>query len=100
MNNVSLESIFEVLDPPRGFSSWHGGPTLMGALRVVDARQAVWKPARIGTVSGSWRCILLTGIIRAGDILIRKLPKDFQGRHQIFQRFQILLIKPGKQIVF
>ncbi|HKK45856.1 MAG TPA: DinB family protein [Balneolaceae bacterium] len=45
MKNVSLESIFEVLDPPRGFSPWHGGPTLMGALRGVDALQAAWKPA-------------------------------------------------------
>lgn len=35
----------DVLDPPAGFQPWHGGPTLMGSLRGVDARQAAWKPA-------------------------------------------------------
>ncbi|MGD8747117.1 MAG: DinB family protein [Balneolaceae bacterium] len=40
-----MNSIFEVLDPPSGFSPWHGGPTLMGSLRGVDAKQAAWKPA-------------------------------------------------------
>jgi len=34
----------ELLDPPAGFRSWHGGPTLMGALRGVDHKQAAWKP--------------------------------------------------------
>ncbi len=45
MNNHHLASIMEVLNPPPGFRPWHGGPTLMGALRGVDARQAAWKPA-------------------------------------------------------
>lgn len=45
MTNINLESIFEVLDPPSGFSPWHGGPTLMGALRGVNVGQAAWKPA-------------------------------------------------------
>jgi len=45
MKNVTLESIYEILDPPNRFTPWHGGPTLMGALRGVDARQAAWKPA-------------------------------------------------------
>lgn len=45
MNDEILNSIFEVLDPPSRFSPWHGGPTLMGALRGVHADQAAWKPA-------------------------------------------------------
>lgn len=46
MNNESIESVLELLDPPKGFRPWHGGPTLMGCLRGVDAHQAAWKPAR------------------------------------------------------
>lgn len=40
-----MESILKVLNPPNGYKPWHGGPTLMGALRGIDARQAAWKPA-------------------------------------------------------
>lgn len=43
--NLPMETIMRVLNPPPGYKPWHGGPTLMGALRGVDARQAVWKTA-------------------------------------------------------
>lgn len=46
MDNLYLDTIMEVLDPPGGFYPWHAGPTLMGALRGVDAGQAAWKPAQ------------------------------------------------------
>lgn len=45
MKNDQLKMIMEVLDPPSNFRPWHGGPTLMGSLRGVDAEQAAWKPA-------------------------------------------------------
>lgn len=45
MDDYMLHSTFEILDPPNGFRPWHGGPTLMGTLRGVDAHQAAWKPA-------------------------------------------------------
>jgi len=31
--------------PVAGRGSWHGGPTVVGALRGISARQAVWRPA-------------------------------------------------------
>lgn len=40
-----MENVMKVLNPPPGYKPWHGGPTLMGALRGVDADQAAWKPA-------------------------------------------------------
>lgn len=40
-----METIMKVLNPPTGYKPWHGGSTLMGALRGVDAVQAAWKPA-------------------------------------------------------
>jgi hypothetical protein len=40
-----VASALELLDPPKGFKPWHGGPTLAGALRTVDHEQALWKPA-------------------------------------------------------
>lgn len=39
-----INSVLELLDPPKGFKPWHGGPTLSGALRGVDYEQAQWKP--------------------------------------------------------
>lgn len=45
MNDKRKESVLELLDPPTGFQPWHGGPTLMGCLRGVDAEEAAWKPA-------------------------------------------------------
>lgn len=40
-----IELIRQTLDPPHG-QAWHGGPTPVGALRGVDARQARWSPNR------------------------------------------------------
>lgn len=45
MSEAQITSVLEILDPPKGFTPWHGGPTLMGSLRGVDAGQAAWKPA-------------------------------------------------------
>lgn len=45
MSKKHLESILQLLDPPKGFQPWHGGPGLMGCLRGVNAKQAAWKPA-------------------------------------------------------
>lgn len=45
MADPHLSSVLELLDPPKGFTPWHGGPTLMGSLRGVDHNQAAWKPA-------------------------------------------------------
>lgn len=45
MDDAHVASILELLAPPKGFQPWHGGPTLMGCLRGVDAQQAAWKPA-------------------------------------------------------
>ncbi len=45
MSKKRIESVLELIDPPKGFRPWHGGPTLMGCLRGVDAKQAAWKPA-------------------------------------------------------
>ncbi len=33
------------IQPPPGSRGWHGGPTPVGALRGVTARQAAWVPA-------------------------------------------------------
>lgn len=46
IDKFCFDTIMEVLDPPSGVRPWHGGPTLMGALRGVKAGQAAWKPAR------------------------------------------------------
>lgn len=45
MKDKRIESVLELIDPPKGFRPWHGGPTLMGCLRGVDAKEAAWKPA-------------------------------------------------------
>ncbi|HET6527386.1 MAG TPA: DinB family protein [Balneolaceae bacterium] len=45
MKDSPLTGVLEILDPPTGFSPWHGGPTLMGSLRGVNFKQAAWKPA-------------------------------------------------------
>lgn len=33
------------VSPRAGRGSWHGGPTVVGALRGVSATQALWRPA-------------------------------------------------------
>lgn len=45
MKDKRIESVLELIDPPKGFRPWHGGPTLMGCLRGIDAKEAAWKPA-------------------------------------------------------
>ncbi|MTI86876.1 MAG: DinB family protein [Balneolaceae bacterium] len=40
-----ITDVLELLDPPKGFHPWHGGPSLMGCLRSVDPKAAAWKPA-------------------------------------------------------
>lgn len=45
MKNSKLTGVLEIIDPPKGFKPWHGGPTLTGALRGVDNKEAAWKPA-------------------------------------------------------
>lgn len=45
MAATHITSVLEMLDPPKGFRCWHGGPTLMGCLRGINAGQAAWKPA-------------------------------------------------------
>lgn len=37
--------MMEALAPRPGRGAWHGGPTVIGALRGVSARQAAWRPA-------------------------------------------------------
>lgn len=43
--NPRIKDVLDLLDPPPGFTPWHGGPSLAGCLRGVDAIQAAWKPA-------------------------------------------------------
>lgn len=45
MKDPGIRSVVELIDPPKGFQPWHGGPTLMGCLRGVSADEAAWKPA-------------------------------------------------------
>lgn len=39
-----LQEALRHLDPPTGFRPWHGGPTVLGALRGVTAEVAAWRP--------------------------------------------------------
>lgn len=39
-----IKDLLDLIDPPKGFEPWHGGPSLMGCLRNVNAEQAGWKP--------------------------------------------------------
>jgi len=46
MNNRGLSRLLaENVAPRAGRGSWHGGPTVVGALRGVSAPQALWRPA-------------------------------------------------------
>ncbi len=45
MADRRLEEILKVLDPPPGSRLWHGGASVLGALRGVSADQARWRPA-------------------------------------------------------
>ena len=44
MKDAGIKSVLKLIDPPKGFQPWHGGPTLMGCLRGVKADEAAWKP--------------------------------------------------------
>jgi uncharacterized damage-inducible protein DinB len=39
-----IEEVLRHLAPPKGFSPWHGGPAVVGALRGVSADVAAWCP--------------------------------------------------------
>lgn len=46
MPDTGLASLLaENLHPRPGRGAWHGGPTIVGALRGVTAPQAAWRPA-------------------------------------------------------
>jgi uncharacterized damage-inducible protein DinB len=44
MRDKRLEEALRHLHPPPRFDPWHGGPTVLGALRGVSAEVAAWKP--------------------------------------------------------
>lgn len=45
MNDVRLVDVADIYDPPPGVKLWHGGATLVGALRGVTYDAAAWVPA-------------------------------------------------------
>ena len=44
MKNDRINYILQTLDPPKGKGLWYGGPTVVGSLKGVSAKQALWKP--------------------------------------------------------
>lgn len=46
MKDQRLNYILETLEPPKGKGLWYGGPTAVGSLRGIPAKQALWKPAK------------------------------------------------------
>ncbi|MFQ5530197.1 MAG: DinB family protein [Gemmatimonadota bacterium] len=44
MTDRRLDEAIRHLHPPAGARPWHGGPTVLGALRGVTPEQASWKP--------------------------------------------------------
>lgn len=44
MHDARLAEAIRHFHPPTGFRPWHGGPTVLGALRGVSAEVAAWKP--------------------------------------------------------
>lgn len=44
MTDRRLDEALRHLNPPRGFRPWHGGPTILGALRGVTPEVAAWRP--------------------------------------------------------
>lgn len=44
MSDRRIQEALRHLHPPTGAKPWHGGPTVLGALRGVSARVAAWKP--------------------------------------------------------
>jgi len=45
LNDRRLEAALGLYDPPPGTKSWHGGASVLGALRGVRPEEAAWKPA-------------------------------------------------------
>jgi hypothetical protein len=45
MPDPRMAMLLQAIQPRPGTRGWHGGPTVLGSLRGVDARQAAWKPA-------------------------------------------------------
>lgn len=47
MARISMPRLLaENVAPRAGRHSWHGGPTVVGAIRGLTARQAAWRPAQ------------------------------------------------------
>ena len=44
MSDRRLEEALRHLHPPPGFKPWHGGATVLGALRGVSPTVAAWRP--------------------------------------------------------
>ena len=44
MADKRISETLRHLRPPTGAKPWHGGPTVLGALRGVSAEVALWKP--------------------------------------------------------
>ena len=44
MSDRRIEEALRHFHPPQGFKPWHGGPTVLGALRGVSPEVASWKP--------------------------------------------------------
>lgn len=44
MNDRRIEEAIRHFHPPPGAKPWHGGPTVLGALRGVSPEVASWKP--------------------------------------------------------
>ena len=74
--NVRIKAVLEILDPPRGYRPWHGGPTLEGSLRGIDHQQAQWKP--YPGRHNIWELTLHTGYWRYA-IRRRLLPDSQKG---------------------
>lgn len=45
MSDGRLGEVLRALDPPAGYRPWHGGATVLGCVRGLDAEVAAWKPA-------------------------------------------------------
>ncbi|MDH3745875.1 MAG: DinB family protein [Acidobacteriota bacterium] len=44
MKDLRVDEVLRHLHPPVGFKPWHGGPTILGALRGVSEQLAAWQP--------------------------------------------------------
>ncbi len=69
-----IQDVLELLDPPKGFQPWHGGPTLFGCLRGVSAEEASWKPTP--ERNSIWDLVLHMAYWKYS--IIRQLNPDFK----------------------